>query len=209
MLGTYYKKGTKSDYASVDILPGGQDILRITIESIEFHESLRVNGRQEKDVWLFKFAPNPFTEKAMVANVTNRTRVAKAHWNDIVEDGRPCEGRIDLLHNIPVRLTKEEARDVQNGGTTYGLRISRYPAATEEEMQQWLIENGYAPAQAPAPARKVITVDKVAVIVEWALKNGLDMAAIKERYDFESQTVEDAVMDGISAKPQDSDDLPE
>lgn len=207
MLGTYYKKGTKSDYASVDILPGGQDILRITIESIEFHESLRVNGRQEKDVWLFKFAPNPFTEKAMVANVTNRTRVAKAHWNDIVEDGQPCEGRIDLLHNIPVRLTKEEARDVQNGGTTYGLRISRYPAATEEEMQQWLIENGYAPAQ--APVRKVITEDKVAVIVEWALKNGLDMAAIKAKYDFESQTVEDAVMDGISAGPQDSDDLPE
>ena len=207
MLGTYYKKGTKSDYASVDILPGGQDILRITIESIEFHESLRVNGRQEKDVWLFKFASNPFTEKAMVANVTNRTRVAKAHWNDIVEDGQPCEGRIDLLHNIPVRLTKEEARDVQNGGTTYGLRISRYPAATEEEMQQWLIENGYAPAQ--APVRKVITEDKVAVIVEWALKNGLDMAAIKAKYDFESQTVEDAVMDGISAGPQDSDDLPE
>lgn len=208
MLGTYYKKGTKSDYASVDILPGGQDILRITIESIEFHESLRVNGRQEKDVWLFKFAPNPFTEKAMVANVTNRTRVAKAHWNDIVEDGQPCEGRIDLLHNIPVRLTKEEARDVQNGGTTYGLRISRYPAASEEEMQQWLVENGYAQAPAPA-AKKVITEDKVGVIVEWALKNGLDMAAIKERYDFESQTVEDAVADGIGAKPQDSDDLPE
>lgn len=208
MLGTYYKKGTKSDYASVDILPGGQDILRITIESIEFHESLRVNGRQEKDVWLFKFAPNPFTEKAMVANVTNRTRVAKAHWNDIVEDGRPCEGRIDLLHNIPVRLTKEEARDVQNGGTTYGLRISRYPAASEEEMQQWLVENGYAQAPAPA-AKKVITEDKVAVIVEWALKNGLDMAAIKERYDFESQTVEDAVADGIGAKQQESDDLPE
>lgn len=208
MLGTYYKKGTKSDYASVDILPGGQDILRITIESIEFHESLRVNGRQEKDVWLFKFAPNPFTEKAMVANVTNRTRVAKAHWNDIVEDGQPCEGRIDLLHNIPVRLTKEEARDVQNGGTTYGLRISRYPAASEEEMQQWLVENGYAQAPAPA-AKKVITEDKVGVIVEWALKNGLDMAAIKERYDFESQTVEDAVADGIAAKPQDSDDLPE
>lgn len=208
MLGTYYKKGTKSDYASVDILPGGQDILRITIESIEFHESLRVNGRQEKDVWLFKFAPNPFTEKAMVANVTNRTRVAKAHWNDIVEDGQPCEGRIDLLHNIPVRLTKEEARDVQNGGTTYGLRISRYPAASEEEMQQWLVENGYAQAPAPA-AKKVITEDKVGVIVEWALKNGLDMAAIKERYDFESQTVEDAVADGIAAKPQESDDLPE
>lgn len=208
MLGTYYKKGTKSDYASVDILPGGQDILRITIESIEFHESLRVNGRQEKDVWLFKFAPNPFTEKAMVANVTNRTRVAKAHWNDIVEDGQPCEGRIDLLHNIPVRLTKEEARDVQNGGTTYGLRISRYPAATEEEMQQWLVENGYAQAPAPA-AKKVITEDKVGVIVEWALKNGLDMAAIKAKYDFESQTVEDAVADGIAAKPQESDDLPQ
>ena len=64
--------------------------------------------------------------------------------------------------------------------------------------------------QAPAPAaKKVITEDKVGVIVEWALKNGLDMAAIKERYDFESQTVEDAVADGIAAKPQESDDLPE
>ena len=75
-------------------------------------------------------------------------------------------------------------------------------------MQQWLVENGYAPAQAPA-AKKVITEDKVGVIVDWALKNGLDMAAIKERYDFESQTVEDAVADGIAAKPQESDDLPE
>lgn len=204
MVGTYYKKGTKSDYAGVDILPSGQDILRITIESIEFHESLRVNGRQEKDVWLFKFAPNPFTEKSMVANVTNRSRIAKAHWDDIVEDGCPCEGRIDLLHNIPVRLTKEEARDVQNGGTTYGLRISRYPAASEEEMQQWLIENGYAQAPAPA-AKKVITEDKIEATVKWAKEKGFGIEQIKERFDIASQEVEDALIDALTPEG----DLPE
>ena len=206
--GIFYKRGSKSDYAGVDMLPNGKDIPRLVITDIRFHETLMINGRQDKERWTAHFAPNPFCNKPFLLNSTNKSRIAKAFWDTPVEDGTACAGRINLLHNIPVRLTAEVARDVANGGETLGLRISRYPAASEEEMQQWLVENGYAQAPAPA-AKKVITEDKVGVIVEWALKNGLDMAAIKAKYDFESQTVEDAVADGIAAKPQDSDDLPE
>ena len=35
---------------------------------------------------------------------------------------------IDELKNYPVRLTKEKCRDVQDGGETWGLRISKLPA---------------------------------------------------------------------------------
>lgn len=199
--GIYYKRGSKSDYAAVDMLPGGEDIPRIVIEQIVFHEKLTINGRKETEQWTAHFAQNPWCNKPMVLNATNRSRIAKAHWDDTVEDGTPCEGRINLLKNIIVRLTKEQARDVANGGTTYGLRISRYAPASEEEMQQWMVAHGYtsAPAQ-----KKVITEDKVDTIVEWAKKNGLSLEQIKERYDFENQTIEDAVSDAIS-----NDDLPE
>lgn len=198
--GIYYKRGSKSDFAAVDMLPQGKDIPRIIIEEIKFHENITINGRKEKEQWTARFAPNPFCNKEMVLNSTNKTRIAKAFWNDAVEDGTPCEGRINLLKNIAVRLTKEEARDVQNGGTTWGLRISRLPAASEQEMQKWMQEHGYAPAT-PAQ-KKVIQENQVQTIVDWAKKNGFGIEKIAEKYDFESDTVKQAIIDAL-------DDIPE
>lgn len=200
--GIYYKRGSKSDFASVDMLPGGKDIPRIIIEEIKFHERITINGRKEVEQWTAKFAPNPFCNKEMVLNSTNKTRIAKAHWDDRVEDGTPCEGRINLLKNIAVRLTKEEARDVQNGGTTWGLRISRIGPASEDEMRTWLTKNGYTQAQ--QPAKKEVTEDKIPVVVEWAKKNGKTIADIEAMYVM-SQPVHDAIADALS----DDYDLPE
>lgn len=198
--GIYYKRGSKSDFASVDMLPGGKDIPRIIIEEIKFHEQLSINGRKETECWTAKFAPNPWTQKEFVLNSTNKTRIAKQHWNDTVEDGTACEGRINLLKNIAVRLTKEEARDIQNGGTTYGLRISRLGPASEQEMAKWMVENGYA---APAQ-KKVITEDKIDVIVAWAKENNYTVEQIAEKYDFESETVKNAIADALVGE-----DIPE
>ena len=200
--GIYYKRGSKSDFAAVDMLPGGQDIPRIVIEKITFHENITINGRKETEIFTAKFTQNPWCNKEMVLNSTNKARIAKQHWNDIVEDGTACEGRINLLKNIAVRLTKEEARDVQNGGTTFGLRISRIGPASEEEMAKWMDDHGYA--KAPAQ-KKVVTEDKVQVVVDWAKKNGLTIEQVADKYDFASDTVKDAIIDGISV----TEDLPE
>lgn len=196
--GIYYKRGSKSDFASVDMLPGGKDIPRIVIEEIKFHEKLTINGRKETEQWTARFAPNPWCSKEMVLNSTNKTRIAKAHWNDPVEDGTPCEGRINLLKNIAVRLTKEEARDVQNGGTTWGLRISKMEPASEAEMQKWLIDNGYA----QAPQKKAIQESQIQTIVDWAKKNGYGIEQIAEKYDFASDAVKQAIIDQLDDLPQ-------
>lgn len=208
--GIYYRRGSKSDFAAVDMLPGGVDIPRIVIEKITFHEDITINGRKEKEIFTAKFAPNPWTDKEFVLNSTNKTRIAKQHWNDTVEDGTPCEGRINLLKNIAVRLTKEEARDIQNGGTTYGLRVSKIAPASEEEMAKWMVEHGFA----TSPARKkVIQESNIQAVVDWAKKNGLTIDQVAAKYDFASDTVRDAIADAlVPAAPtqeEPKDDLPE
>lgn len=199
--GIYYKRGSKSDFASVDMLPNGKDIPRIIITEIKFHEQLSINGRKETECWTAKFEQNPWCNKEMVLNSTNKTRIAKQHWNDKVEDGSACEGRINLLKNIAVRLTREEARDVQNGGTTYGLRISRLPAASEAEMAKWMEENGFAVKKA---AKKEIPEDKVQSVIDWAKKNGKTLSDIEAMFEM-SETIHDAIADALS---QVEDDLP-
>lgn len=195
-IGTYYKRGSKSDFAAVDMLPGGKDIPRIIISKITFHEQITINGRKETEIFTATFAPNPWCNKDFVLNSTNKARIAKAHWNDIVEDGTACEGRIDLLKNIAVRLTKEEARDVQNGGTTFGLRISKIGPASESEMQKWMVDHGYA-LQAQPTQKKVITEDKIQAVVDWAKKGGLSLEQVAEKYDFESDMVRNAIADAL------------
>lgn len=200
-IGTYYKRGSKSDFAAVDMLPGGKDIPRIIISKITFHEQITINGRKETEIFTATFAPNPWCNKDFVLNSTNKARIAKAHWNDIVDDGTACEGRIDLLKNIAVRLTKEEARDVQNGGTTFGLRISKIGPASESEMQKWMVEHGYA-LQAQPAQKKAIQEDQVQTIVDWAKKNGLNIDQIAEKYDFSSDAVKQAIIDQLDDLPQ-------
>lgn len=202
--GIFYKRGSKSDYAGADMLPNGEDIPRLIITDIRFHESIMVNGRQDKERWTAHFAENPFCNKPFLLNSTNKARIAKAYWNTPVEDGTPCAGRINLLHNIAVRLTAETARDVANGGETLGLRISKYPAASEEEMQRWLVEHGLSAAPAPA-VRKVVTEDKIDATVKWAKEKGFGIEQIKERFDIASQEVEDALIDALTPEG----DLPE
>ena len=200
-IGTYYKRGSKSDFAAVDMLPGGKDIPRIIISKITFHEQITINGRKETEIFTATFAPNPWCNKDFVLNSTNKARIAKAHWNDIVEDGTACEGRIDLLKNIAVRLTKEEARDVQNGGTTFGLRVSRTPAASEQEMAKWLQEHGYT-QQAQTTQKKAIQESQVQTIVDWAKKNGYGIEQIAEKYDFASDAVKQAIIDALDDLPK-------
>lgn len=178
----HYRKGGKLTHCGVECLPNGRDIERIIIARIEYKESEMINGRTENGVWVAHFAPNPYTSLPMLLNATNRKRLVKQFPE--------CDGYPARLENIPVRLTKEKTRDVQDGGETWGLRISKIPASPEAAPQQ---------AQ-----RKVITEDKIQVTVDWAKKNGKTLDDIAAMYDFESDAVRDAVADALS-----DNDLPE
>lgn len=173
----HYRKGGKLTHAGVECLPDGKDIERIIIARIEYKESEMINGRTETGVWVAHFAQNPYTSLPMILNATNRKRLVKQFPE--------CDGYPARLENVPVRLTREKTRDVQDGGETWGLRISKLPASPEQ-----------------APQKKVITDDKVQVIVGWALKNNKTISDIEGMYDFESAAVRQAVLDGL-------DDLPE
>ena len=136
----HYRVGGKLTHCGVEVLPGGKDIERIIIARIEYKESEMINGRTENGVWVAHFAQNPYTSLPLILNATNRKRLVKLFPD--------CDGYIARLENVPVRLTKEKTRDVQDGGETWGLRISKIPASPE----------------AAAPQKKVITADKVDVI---------------------------------------------
>ena len=178
----HYRVGGKLTHCGVECLPEGKDIPRIIIERIEYKESEMINGRSEFGVWVAHFAKNPYTSLPFILNATNRKRIIKQFPE--------CDGYPARLKNIPVRLTKERCRDVQDGGETWGLRISKLPADSE-----------------PTPAsagKKVITEDKIQVIVDWAKKNGKTIDDIASMYDFESDTVKQAIIDALR-----NDDLPE
>lgn len=132
--------GGKLTHCGVEILPEGNDIERIVIERIDFKEVEDVAGRKEKNVWVATFKKNPYTELGMILNSTNRKRIVKLFPE--------CNGYIDRLRNVPVRLTKELTRDPSTGDDTWGLRISKIPAATLpvlpdekiESCKKWLAE---------------------------------------------------------------------
>lgn len=172
----YYRTGGKLTHAGVEMLPAGKDIDRIVIERIEYKESEEINGRRENGVWIAHFAPNPYTKLPLILNATNRKRLVKQFPE--------CDGYPARLKNIAVRLTKERCRDVQDGGETWGLRISKLPPED-------------------APAKKIIPEDKVGTIVEWAKKNGFSIQQVEEKYDFASTAVRDAIASALT------DDLPE
>jgi len=144
-----------------------------------------INGRKENGVWVAHFAPNPYTDLPLILNATNRKRIVKLFPD--------CEGYIARLENIPVRLTKERTRDVNDGGECWGLRISKLPAAEASSQQQ-------TPAQ-----KKVVSEDKVDTVVAWAKKKGFGFDKVAEMYDFESDTVRDAIADALNTV----EDMPE
>ena len=173
----HYRKGGKLTHCGVECLPDGKDIERIIIARIEYKESEMINGRTENGVWVAHFAPNPYTDLPFILNATNRKRLVKQFPE--------CDGYPARLENVAVRLTREKTRDVQDGGETWGLRISKIPASPEA-----------APAK-----RKVISADKVGAIVEWAQKNGLDIDGIAKKYDFESDEVRQEIIKQLEDFP--------
>lgn len=191
----HYRAASKATHSGVEVLRGERDIPRIIIERIEYVENISINGRTEKCAFVAHFQPgNGFAELPMIINQTNARRLTKLYPD--------CQGYLARLHNIAVRLTSEPCKDPNGGGTTVGLRISQIPAASEEEMAKWMVDHGYAQAQ-PAQ-KKVVTEDKVQVVVDWAKKNGLTIEQVADKYDFASDTVKDAIIDGLSV----TEDLP-
>lgn len=191
----HYRAASKATHSGVEVLKGHKEVPRIIIERVEYVENISINGRTEKCAFVAYFQPNNgFAELPMIINQTNARRLTKLYPD--------CQGYLARLKNVAVRLTSEPCKDPNGGGQTVGLRISQIPAASEQEMQQWLVDNGYAqPAQ-----KKVITEDKVQVIVDWAKKNGMGIEQVAAQYDFESDTVRDAITDALNTN---NDDLPE
>lgn len=177
----HYRVGGKLTHAGIEMLPEGKDIERIIIARIEYKESEMINGRTETGVWVAHFAPNPYTNLPMLLNATNRKRLVKQFPE--------CDGYPARLENVAVRLTKEKTRDVQDGGETWGLRISKLPASPAQA------------APAPAQKKKVITEAQIDAVVKWARENGYDINRVAASYDFESDTVKQAIIDAL-------DDLP-
>ena len=196
--GIYYKRGSKSDFAGVEILGDAMVLPRVIIESITFHETLKVQGKTERERWTCKLQG---IEKPMLLNSTNRKRLAKRFWSTIVADGTPCRGRLNLLTGLgcAIRLDSEPCRDPSDGEMTIGLRVSKYDPDPE-------------PA-APAPAaKKVITEDVIEKTVKWAQGKNMTFEQVADMFDFANDTVKDAVLDALTppkpAKNKESDDLP-
>jgi len=173
----HYRVGGRLTHAGIECLPDGKDIERIIIARIEYKESEMINGRKENGVWVAHFAPNPYTDLPFILNATNRKRLVKQFPE--------CDGYPARLENVAVRLTREKTRDVQDGGETWGLRISKIPAAPEA-----------APAK-----KKVITADKIEVVVKWAKEGNLDIDQIAERYDFETDEIRQEIIKQLGDFP--------
>lgn len=185
--GIHYRTGGKLTHCGCECLPGGRDIQYIVIERIEYKETEEIGGRRENNIWIAHFAPNPYTKLPMVLNATNRKRLAKLYPD--------CNGYINLLKNIPVRLTKEKCRDAQDGGETWGLRISKMrPTAPQQgaaEIRQQY-QQGIAPTPVPAPAQAKqtleLTDDAMVSQAITYLKNGGDIENIKKKYNLSAET---------------------
>lgn len=165
----HYRVGGRLTHCGVECLPNGNDIPRIIIERIEYKEKEVINGRTEEGVWIAHFAKNPYTNLPFILNATNRKRLIKQFPE--------CDGYPARLKNVAVRLTKEKCRDVQDGGDTWGLRISKIPA--EEEK------------------KKVLGEEQVEAVVAWAKKKGYGFDKVAETYDFASETVKNAFIDAL------------
>ena len=185
--GIHYRTGGKLTHCGCECLPGGRDIQYIVIERIEYKETEEIGGRRESNIWIAHFAPNPYTKLPMVLNSTNRKRIAKLYPD--------CNGYINLLKNIPVRLTKEKCRDAQDGGDTWGLRISKIrPTAPQqgaaEIRQQYQPGPAPTPAPAPAQAKQTLELTDDAMVSQAItyLKNGGDIEIIKKKYNLSAET---------------------
>lgn len=168
--GIHYRVGGNLTHCGCECLPGGKDIEYIVIEKIEYLAEVKINGRTEKNMWVATFAKNPYTQLPMALNSTNRKRLAKLFPD--------CNGYINLLKNIPVRLTREKCRDISDGGETWGLRISKTPA-----------KKTAATDKTPLTKDNKIVWDQAVNYV----KAGNSLSQIKTKYDI-SPEVEEQLM---------------
>lgn len=173
--GIHYRTGGKLTHAGCEMLPSGKDIEYIVIERIEYKDQENIGGRTEQGVWVAHFAKNQYTNLPMVLNSTNRKRIAKLFPE--------VEGCINLLKNVAVRLTREKTRDVQDGGETWGLRISRMPAKKPATPKKEKIEVGS---------------DKWEKCIEWIM-SGKDVESLRKWYDI-TKEVEDELLKDASAR---------
>lgn len=190
----HYRAASKATHSGVEVLKGEREIPRIIIERIEYVENISINGRTEKCAFVAYFQPgNGFADLPMIINQTNARRLTKLYPD--------CQGYLARLKNIAVRLTSEPCKDPNGGGTTVGLRIGQIPPASEQEMQKWMVEHGYA--QPTQPQKKEITADKVAVTIEWAKKNGKTIDDIAKMYNM-SEEIRKQISESLAL----SDDMP-
>lgn len=191
----HYRATSKATHSGVEVLKGHREIPRIIIDHIEYVENIQINGRTEKCAFVAHFqSGNGFAELPMIINQTNARRLTKLYPE--------CEGYLARLHNIAVRLTSEACKDPNGGGQTVGLRISQIPAASEQEMQKWLAENGYTKNASVAQAKKTITAEQVDTIVKWAKDSKKTIEDIQKFYDM-SDDVKAKIVAALS------DDIPE
>ena len=158
--GIHYRQGGKLTHCGCEILPNGNDIEYIVIKNIDLKGKEFIGGRDEKDVWIANFHENPYTKLPMVLNATNRKRLAKLAKNPM----------INLIKDFPVRLTQEECRDAQDGGTTWGLRISKLPA-----NKAMVANNPTAKANTKSPAvLQVMTEDRIESAVQYLKDHSME-----------------------------------
>lgn len=163
--GIHYRTGGHITHAGAEMLLDGKDIMYIVIEKIEFKEMEEIGGRKENGVWVATFAPNPYTKLPMILNATNKKRLAKLTKNDM----------INLVKNFPVRLTKEECKDIQDGGTTWGLRISKLPATIPAT----------ATTNIQGPAKKIL--DDTMLVSAKKFLETKTMAELEQYYDISEE----------------------
>jgi len=159
----HYREGGKLTHAGVEMLPNGQDC-EVIIDHIQFCETHEISGRKESNVWVCYFKENEYTSLPIVLNSTNRKRLSKLSKTNYLED----------IKNFPVRMTKEMTRDIQDGGSIEGLRISKIPAKLKYEPQK----------------KEVLTlVSENFEKCRTALKNGYTIEQMKAKYEI-SDSVE-------------------
>lgn len=189
--GIHYRTGGKLTHCGCECLPGGKDIQYIVISRIEYKESEDIAGRRENNVWVAYFAPNPYTKLPMILNATNRKRLSKLYPE--------CNGYINLLKNIPVRLTRERCRDAQDGGDTWGLRISKTKPTAPAQQSAPAAAQSQAPAAAKAQAQTdggKVEITPNSEMFKQAVKfvkEGGDIAKIKAKYSVSQEVEADIV----------------
>ena len=140
-----YRTVCKSDYLGQWDLEEGKDLI-VTISSIEFHESLKVQGVSKVNVFLAKFTDSEL--KPMVLNSTNMKMLHKLSKSKETDNWHGMT--IQLYVDPKVKLMGEEVG---------GLRIRPFIPKAQKLIcqncnQEIIAAHGMTPAQVEAYTRK-------------------------------------------------------